>query len=114
MECLFRRMIALSSVISVACADEVRCANVEVDECEARPMCRSIHALKYSEAKQCRASASSAVGCRPATQGCTASFTHAKDPKGETWQFSSGCIPEGWTELRSGTVVDNRWPVCLE
>lgn len=89
------------------------CMKLGVDACADDPSCGVITALAITTAEHCRSALPVPVGCIPATTGCSASISYARDPNGGDWQFSSGCHPDGWSDFRpdfEGTV--GLWPVC--
>ncbi|MDB4976533.1 MAG: hypothetical protein JWN48_4874 [Myxococcaceae bacterium] len=82
-------------------AATVVCAELSAAACPPSA-CLKLSARRIDEATRCYAD-SAEVGCidrRP----CTAALTLARGPDAGLWQFTSGCLPKGWTE---SPIVDN-------
>lgn len=72
------------------------CAERTASECTPTS-CVALTARPLDLAGHCLSQASAAVGCMDRSTGCNAAINLASDPDGGIWQFSSGCIPVGWT-----------------
>lgn len=96
-------------------AAEKECEELGEADCSANTSCRSLAGVQYDPQNSCRLSKAAVfVGCAALATGCTASIVHATDPKGDAWELTSGCIPEGWAEIEStkAPATVSSWNEC--
>ncbi len=85
------------------------CEEHTQERCTQDKRCAAISGLRLDESRQCLGDAAF-LSCVPAPLGCTAALVVARDPQGQRWWFSSGCLPAGFTSDTTEGPVN--WPQC--
>ena len=72
-----------------------RCADLPLDQCAA-PRCTRTSATRVDVDDMCTRGTAE-VGCMRSGMACGDAMTLARDAAGEVWEFTSTCLPKGWT-----------------
>ena len=87
------------------------CAELDADSCQHQQGCIAISGKAYDSSMQCWRGEKN-VGCIDITQGCPAAISFARDPRGQEWMITHGCIPASFTLGVPGPLPQQSWPSC--
>lgn len=97
-----------------------RCAQLAPAQCSQDARCRAISGQLLQPVAQCMGP-ETAIGCMAATSGCGAAITRALSKAGEIWEFTSTCVPDGFTDVTAADAGAPRpgsptgdWPSCAQ
>jgi hypothetical protein len=94
-ESLLRTTAVNSAELSCVEADCRRCETLTESECRADAFCWTIAAQRLDAARACWEGRY--AGCYRGSAICDASMRTAISPDGACWQFSSSCVPRGFS-----------------
>ncbi len=102
-----RWTLTLLSLLTYACATP--CAERSISECSQDDECSAIRGKPVNARSMCLDETQPAA-CSERVEICDTSITLARDPAGDLWWFSNGCIPDGWAEDHDAGAKS--WEAC--
>jgi len=81
------------------------CEDLSVETCQTREDCVTIRGQLIDVENMCIDSPG-IYGCMDADQACNAAITSAQGPDGKCYQFSSGCLPKGWSSAGNDSTCN--------
>jgi len=88
------------------------CAADTETSCREAAGCRTFTATQLDIEKACRRE-SAYAGCGAAGMDCDQSLTYARNASGQVWEFSSSCLPAGWSPIAPRDEATH-WPTCAD
>jgi len=85
------------------------CEQKDVSACALDDRCMVMSGLRIERAQHCLGD-SVALGCATQPKGCTAALMVGTDAQGQSYWFSSGCLPEQLSATGADEAIS--WPLC--